>query len=223
MRPAHPATTAIPETDRSRRAIARVRPSLQRDLASIGAVLGAPLYLRAFKREATLEAWVLVQGRYQLFRSYGVCAQSGTEGPKQREGDQQVPEGFYAIGRHGMNPSSQFHLSMNVGYPNRLDRSLGRTGALIMIHGDCVSIGCLAMTDPNIEQIYALAHTALAAGQSEIPVHVFPFRLTSSNLRAERASEWYPFWSDLALIDASFARTALPPRIKVSRGRYQLA
>ena len=135
------------------------------------------IYIRSFKFDRVMEIWVKGEfsNAFSLFKNYKVCAQSGTAGPKRMEGDYQVPEGIYYINE--FNPNSNYHLSLGLNYPNASDRILSdplRPGSEIYIHGSCVSVGCIAIDDPNIEELYVLASHAKAAGQDFIPVHVFP-------------------------------------------------
>lgn len=176
---------------------ARVQPLLAKTLAARSTPLGSPALLRVFKENGELELWLAAADGWRLFRTYAVAAWSGDLGPKQREGDRQVPEGRYGVTAAALNPASAYHLSFNIGYPNAEDRRLGRTGSFIMIHGAAVSIGCLAMTDPWMEEIYLIVEAALRAGQAEVPVHVFPFRLTEQRLRAAEGSPWLDFWRSL--------------------------
>ena len=137
------------------------------------------MYLRSFKYERQLEVWVKSDGKqpYKLFKTYKVCQQSGSMGPKRVEGDYQVPEGFYHINEY--NPNSTYHLSMGLNYPNASDRILSdraRPGSAIYIHGDCVSTGCIPITDMPMEELYFLASHVKNQGQEFIPVHVFPVR-----------------------------------------------
>jgi murein L,D-transpeptidase YafK len=143
------------------------------------------LFFRAFKQEKILEVWAKPAGEttYQLITTYPVCALSGNLGPKRVEGDYQVPEGFYFIDR--FNPQSNFHLSLGINYPNASDKILGQKGRLggdIFIHGSCVTIGCLPMTDDLIKEIYVMAVEAKAHGQQQIPVHIFPLKMKDQNL-----------------------------------------
>lgn len=181
---------------------------------------GSPLYLRVFKEEAELEVWLQNGTRYELLKKYPICARSGTLGPKVKEGDAQSPEGFYGVTRSRLNPRSNYHLSFDIGYPNAYDRSLGRTGSLIMVHGDCVSIGCFAMTDEGIEEIYSLADAAFAKGQVSIPVHVFPFRMTEEQTKRHADSKWAEFWSDLKPGYEAFETTRVPPDMRFQGGHY---
>ncbi|WP_226895640.1 L,D-transpeptidase family protein [Luteolibacter marinus] len=213
--------TPLPGPERAKAAAARVRPELERDLAAKGLHFGDPVFLRAFKEEGELELWIRRRdsGKYELFRTWKIAAQSGKLGPKLAEGDQQVPEGFYFVPPSGMKPDSVFHLAFNIGYPNTYDRHHGRTGTFIMIHGNRVSIGCLAMTDPKIEEIYTLCDAALKGGQPFFRVHLFPFRMTSENLARE--SEWHDFWMNLKEGYDHFERLRVPPDVQVENGRYR--
>ncbi len=138
------------------------------------------MYLRSFKYDRQLEVWVkgAPNEAFKLFKTYKVCMQSGTMGPKRMEGDYQVPEGFYYINE--FNPNSAYHLSLGLNYPNSSDRILSdanRPGSAIYIHGNCVSTGCIAISDAPIEELFALASSVKNQGQQDfIPVHVFPIR-----------------------------------------------
>ncbi len=208
--------------DRAARAAARVKPSLVAALESAQLAWGAPLYIRVCKEEKDMEIWVQERGKktYRLFRTYKIAYHSGSLGPKEKVGDGQVPEGFYHTDRASLNPASSYHLSFNINYPNALDRSLRRTGNLIMVHGNVVSIGCLAMTDAKIEEIYTLVEAALAHGQRRIPIHIFPFHMTPARLAAAEGGAWVPFWRDLLPAWQAFAGTRLPPATGHRAGRY---
>ena len=204
-------------------AAARVRPSLDRDLTAAGLHFGDPVFLRAFKEERQLELFVQQRktGKFQLFRTYPIVAASGTLGPKLAEGDGQVPEGFYQVPPSAMKPDSRYHLAINIGYPNTCDRALGRTGSLIMIHGNRVSIGCLAMTDEKIEEIYTLCAAAQSQGQARFRVHVLPFRMTDKRMGKAAGSPWEKFWQNLKEGYDRFEKTRIPPETSVHDGRYQ--
>lgn len=207
--------------DRASKAAERVRPALERDLAAIGLRIGAPAFVRLFKRESQLELWLEGgDGRYVLFRTYPICMWSGTLGPKQKQGDNQAPEGFYRVGAGQLNPASQYHLSFNLGYPNAYDRAHGRTGDFLMVHGNCVSIGCYAMGDAAIEEIYTLVAASLAAGQRAFDVHAFPFRLGDATLHAQRRSPWHAFWRELQPAYVRFEQTRKLPRVRVDGRHY---
>lgn len=211
----------VPSTARSRAAVDRVQASLSADLADAGLRLGAPVFLRILKHEGELEAWVQGDdGRFVRFRTWPICTFSGQLGPKTAQGDLQAPEGFYFVPPGRMNPASSFHLSFDLGYPNRFDRSHERTGSWLMVHGSCASIGCYAMTDPVIEQIWTLMQKAFEGGQPFVRVHAFPFRMTEENLAAHAEDPWAPFWANLAEGWALFEETRVPPNVRVVDKRY---
>lgn len=215
---------ALPGPERAKAAADRVRPGLERDLKARGLHFGDPVFVRAFKQEAELEIWIRRRdtAKYEKFRTWKIAAQSGRSGPKLAEGDGQVPEGFYFVPPAAMKPDSAFHLAFNIGFPNGYDRHHGRTGSLIMVHGNCVSIGCLAMTDPGIEEIYTLCDAALKNGQKFFRVHMFPFRMTGERLARETGHEWFGFWTQLREGYDQFERTRIPPEVIVEGGRYRV-
>ncbi len=215
------AVAEVPSTARSRAAVDRARPEVEAALVEQGLRLGAPVFLRILKVERSLEAWVLADsGRYELFRAWPVCTFSGSLGPKTKEGDLQAPEGFYFVPPGRMNPASSFHLSFDLGYPNAFDRAHGRTGKYLMVHGACVSIGCYAMTDPVIEQLWVLMDAAFRQGQAFVRAHVFPFAMTEENLAAHADTAHADFWAQLAVGWAAFEKTGVPPNVEVAGGRY---
>ena len=193
---------------------------LAQRLAAKGLKRGAPVFLRLFKREAELELWLLDGRTFRLFATYPICRFSGTLGPKLKTGDKQAPEGFYTITRGQLNPNSRWHRSFNTGYPNLLDRAHGRTGSYLMVHGGCSSIGCYAMTNPVITEVWDLITAAFDAGQRRIHLHAFPFRPTALNMYIHAANKWAPFWRDLKAGYDLFNATRLPPEIGVCKGRY---
>ena len=215
-----------PETaQRDSRLIRRpAQPTLQDRLEARGFRFGAPAFIRIFKKEEVLEVWLQKDsGEYALFLDYPICIYSGELGPKTREGDKQSPEGFYTVGREAMNPNSQYHLSFNLGYPNAYDRAHGYSGSMLMVHGKCVSIGCYAMGDRQIEEIYTLVGSALQRGQPFVRVHAFPFRMTDANLAAYSEHRWYDFWRMLKPGYDYFERYHQPPEIDVIGGQYALS
>ncbi len=165
--------------------------------ASFGMHFGSKIFIRIIKEDYELELWVQVFDRWKLLKTYEIAGMSGDLGPKTAEGDEQAPEGFYAVTPDGMNPRSNYHLSFNIGYPNEYDKSLGRTGSYIMVHGSDVSIGCFAMTDAGIEEIYTLVNEAFKAGQAFVPVQVYPFRMTTERMQKESKSPHFDFWKRL--------------------------
>lgn len=213
----------LPGPERAKAAAERVQPGLERDLAAKGLRFGDPVFLRAFKEEEELELWVRhrTSGKYELFRTWKVAAQSGALGPKLAEGDRQVPEGFYFVPPSGMKPDSTFHLAFNVGFPNAYDQAKGWNGTFIMIHGNQVSIGCLAMTDEKIEEIYTLCAAAHAGGQAFFRVHFFPFRMTPERMAKAEGDRWLDFWKNLKEGYDFFERERVPPEVTVEEGRYR--
>jgi murein L,D-transpeptidase YafK len=158
----------------------------------------APVLIRTYKKESELEIWKMkADGHYALLKTYPVCRWSGQLGPKTREGDRQVPEGFYSITPAQMKPNSAYYLAFNVGYPNAYDRALGHDGGSIMVHGICSSAGCFSMTDPQIGEIYAVVRDAFAGGQREVQMQSYPFRMTSENLTKYRLDPNIDFWKQL--------------------------
>lgn len=206
----------------------RVAPLLKNELAGADLRLGAPAYLRAFKESAELELWMKGRGGWKKFRTYPIAAASGGPGPKLKEGDGQVPEGFYSVGPGALNPASLYHLSFNIGYPNTFDRHHQRTGSAIMVHGSFVSVGCLAMTDPVVEEIYLVVQAALQQGQRAVPVHIFPFRMTAERMAALEKDTDTPrqnvdFWQMLKPAHDVMEEHQEPPAVVVREGRYELA
>jgi murein L,D-transpeptidase YafK len=190
------------------------------ELAAKGLQLGRPIFIRIFKEEHELELWVKSGLQYELFKTFPICKWSGALGPKQREGDWQSPEGFYSVSRSQMNPNSQYHLSFNLGFPNAYDQAQGRTGTFLMVHGACVSVGCYAMTNEGIEEIWLIADEALKAGHASFDVHAFPFRPTPEALAQHQTSPWHAFWANLAVGYEKFEVTRVPPVVSVANGAY---
>jgi len=199
-----------------------LKETLQERLTSLSAKVGDPLFIRIFKEEAILEVWIDTGSEYEHLKDYIICAYSGYLGPKLKEGDRQAPEGFYKVGKRQLNPKSKYHLSFNLGYPNKYDRVHNRTGTFLMVHGNCVSIGCYAMTDEKIEEIYALVEGALDHGQRYVDVHAFPFRLNDKNMNLYEGNKWYEFWSNLKEGYDYFEAEKFPPKIRVKNKRYEI-
>jgi murein L,D-transpeptidase YafK len=196
--------------------------STQALLAVKGMKQEAPIFIRIFKEESELEVWKWKDGRFRPFKTYAICAWSGGLGPKIRQGDYQAPEGFYTVGRSQMNPHSNYHLAFNIGFPNAYDAANGHTGSALMVHGNCKSAGCYAMTDAYIEEIYILARDAFAAGQTRFHVHAYPFRMTAENMERHRDNPSYPFWLKLKEGYDSFEATGKPPVVKVCAKQYMV-
>lgn len=212
----------VPSSFRSRSAIARVTPKLQRECSQAGFNWGVPIFIRIFKKTKELEIWLKDHNTFRLFKTYKICTYGWRSlGPKIRQGDGRAPEGFYYVLPRQMNPVSDYHLSFNLGYPNSYDTLHGRTGSALMVHGSCVSIGCYAMTDKGIEEIFTLADAALRNGQPFFRVHIFPFRMTEKNMRNHRNSKWYEFWENLKEGYDFFEKGGHnPPNVEVKDKRY---
>jgi murein L,D-transpeptidase YafK len=192
-------------------------------LAAQGLRLGDPVFLRIFKLESELELWMEKDGRYQLFATYPICLWSGRLGPKLKEGDLQAPEGFYTVTKDQLNPDSRWHRAFNLGFPNAFDRAQGRSGSFLMVHGGCASVGCYAMTDAVIDELWRIVTAAIDKGEARVPVHAFPFRMTDAKLAARGASRWSGFWTELKRGYDAFERSKVPPAITVCDGRYVVA
>jgi murein L,D-transpeptidase YafK len=193
---------------------------LDERLATHGVKLGVPVVLRIFKLDSELELWVEKDGRFVRFATYPICLWSGRLGPKLKEGDKQAPEGFYTVASEQLNPNSRWHRAFNLGYPNAFDEAQGRYGSFLMVHGGCSSIGCYAMTDPVVDELWQFVTAALEQGQARVPVHVFPFRMTNRNLTARKGQRWGSFWTDLKKGSDMFEASHLPPVVSVCKGRY---
>ena len=186
----------------------------------IGAKMGNAIYMRIFKEENTLELWVKVEEKFKLYKTYDIKKASGILVPKQKDGDKQNPEGIYVISKKNLFPLSKYHLAMNIGYPNRLDRNQKRTGNAIMIHGGSKSIGCFAMGDPAIEEIYTLAYDALENGQKFFYIAIYPFEMKEENLKRYKDVSWYPFWQNLKEGYDIFNKERVPPHVRVKGQKY---
>jgi murein L,D-transpeptidase YafK len=190
-------------------------------MAKKGMSADKPIYVRIIKEDSELEVWKQRDdGRFHHFKSYPICNWSGDLGPKIREGDKQAPEGFYTVTQTQMNPNSQFHLAFNMGFPNAYDKAHGRTGAHLMVHGDCRSAGCYAMTDALVEEIYAIARESFKGGQEKFEVHAYPFRMTPQNMTRHAKSQWMPFWKPLKEGYDHFELTRQPAAVAVCEKRY---
>jgi murein L,D-transpeptidase YafK len=183
--------------------------------------LHSPILVRVFKEEAELEVWKQdTTGRFQILKTYPICRWSGDLGPKLWEGDGQTPEGFYRVTPGQMNPHSNYYLSINIGFPNSFDKANTRDGSLLMIHGDCRSAGCFAMTDEQISEIYALARESFLGDRPSFQVQAYPFRMTPANLARHRNSPNLAFWKMLKIGSDHFEATHLEPKVDVCNRSY---
>lgn len=203
------------------RAIQPLKQEAVSRLASIGSSAAAPMMIRIFKETSELEVWKQAgNGAYKLFKTYEICAWSGTLGPKIKEGDRQSPEGFYTITPGLMNPNSNFYLAFNTGFPNKFDRAHGRTGSDLMVHGDCSSRGCYSMTDESIAEIYALARETFKGGNASFQLQIFPFRMTVANLARHADNPNMSFWKDIKEGHDRFELAKTPPSWDVCGKEY---
>ncbi|KKB82750.1 lipoprotein [Devosia limi DSM 17137] len=190
-------------------------------LAEIGSSPAQPMVIRVYKQSSELEVWKRTNsGQYALLKTFPICKWSGALGPKIREGDHQSPEGFYDVTPALMNPKSAYWLSFNVGFPNKFDQAWGRTGTNLMVHGDCRSVGCFAMTDEGIKEIYALARESFRGGNRSFQLQLLPFRMTDANLAQHAASPHAAFWGNLKQGTDAFDRTKQPPAWDVCEKKY---
>ena len=183
---------------------------------------GAPHRMRVVKASSELELWIEKGDRFVLFATYPICHWSGTLGPKLKEGDKQTPEGFYTITHRQTRHLGRWRGAINLGFPNVYDRSLSRSGSFILMHGGCSSVGCFAMTNEVMDEIYSLTKSAIDRGQRHVPMHVFPFRMTDEALAERAGHEWHPFWTSLKQGYDSFERTRQPPRVTVCKRAYHI-
>jgi murein L,D-transpeptidase YafK len=190
-------------------------------MRELGMQKTSPILLRIFKEEGTLEVWKAnTANRFQLLKSYKICAWSGKLGPKVKEGDRQAPEGFYPLYPHQMNPNSSYYLAINTGYPNTYDKANGRSGTHLMIHGACSSSGCYSMTDEQMIEIFALARDAFKGGQESVQLQAFPFRMTAENMARHRDNPNIEFWKMLKAGYDQFEVTKRPPQVNVCERKY---
>ena len=203
------------------RAMKELSPEMLALLGQKGMPRESPLLVRIFKEELELEVWKQdTTGRFEFLKVYPICRWSGELGPKVREGDRQAPEGFYTITPALMNPNSNYYLAINTGFPNAYDRANGRSGAFLMIHGDCSSRGCYAMTDEQIGEIYSLARESFLGGQQSFQIQAYPFRMTASNLARHRTNPNMPFWRMIKEGNDHFEVTHMEPKVDVCDRHY---
>lgn len=190
-------------------------------LKSMGSSPREAMLVRIFKESSELEVWKRTSnGQFKLFQTYDICAWSGELGPKIKEGDRQSPEGFYSINPGLLNPHSSYYLAFNTGFPNKFDRAYGRTGSDLMVHGDCSSRGCYAMTDEGIKEIYALARESFKGGNHNFQLQIFPFRMTADNLAKHAESPHLAFWKDIKEGYDLFELNRTPPKWDVCDKQY---
>jgi murein L,D-transpeptidase YafK len=205
----------------SGRALAPLSDKMLAEIEQKNMTKDSPILVRLFKEESELEVWKQDNtGRFALLKTYPICRWSGELGPKIKLGDRQAPEGFYTITPGQMNPNSNYYLAINTGFPNAYDRANGRTGEFLMIHGDCSSAGCYAMTDEQIAEIYALARESFFGGQKAFQIQAYPFRMTPLNMAKHRDSPNMAFWKMIKEGYDHFEVTRQEPRVDVCEKHY---
>jgi murein L,D-transpeptidase YafK len=203
------------------RSLAPLSAKMLADIEQKNMTKESPILVRLFKEESELEVWKEDKdGRFALLKTFPICRWSGELGPKIKMGDRQAPEGFYTITPGLMNPNSNYYLAINTGFPNAYDRANERTGNFLMIHGDCSSAGCYAMTDEQIQEIYALARESFFGGQRAFQIQAYPFRMTPLNMAKHRNSPHMAFWRMLKQGYDHFEVSRLEPKVDVCEKRY---
>jgi murein L,D-transpeptidase YafK len=210
----------LPDSKLAKHVRVTVWPRLQNELGNKGLRSNSSVYLRIFKEENALEVWVKSGAQYKLFKSYEICFFSGGLGTKTRSGDGKSPEGFYTIQSNQLNPVSNYYLAINVGYPNKLEVLKGYTGDAIMIHGHCASIGCYAMTNPGIEEIYTIVYKAFEAGQQKMNLDIYPFRMDQKHMNAYTAYPDLEFWRTMKPGYDLFEKNHIPPVASIKKAEY---
>lgn len=190
-------------------------------LSEKGLKMGAPIFMRIFKLESELELWMRGKDGFKLFATYPICRWSGRLGPKLKEGDRQSPEGIYTVRQKQLNANSRWYKSFNLGYPNIYDKSYQRTGSYLMVHGGCSSIGCYAMTNEVMKEIWEIVLASYRRGNKIFTVHAFPFRMTSRNMRVYNQKKWAPFWKTLKPAYDLFNIAQVPPKVSICNKQYQ--
>ncbi len=207
----HPETVAAREMD------------LAKEFEAKSLKLGSPVFVRVYKQTSEMELWVQQGPRYVHFKTYGICRWSGGLGPKFYEGDRQSPEGLYRITTSDLIVNRRWDRAMNINYPNTFDQLNGRSGSSILIHGGCGSIGCFAIQNENVEEVFGAVRAALRSGQAYVPVLTLPFRFTVLAPALDDTRHMSEFWADLRRADLLFERDRLPPAAWICDGRYYFA
>ncbi len=193
-------------------------------MAAKGTDAAAPLVLRSYKKESEIEVWKRDRdGRFVYIKSFPICRWSGQLGPKHANGDRQTPEGFYPVGPRQMTPNSHYYLSFDTGFPNAYDRAHGASGSAVMVHGTCSSMGCFAMTDKQVGELYAIARDALKGGQPAFQLQAYPFHMTASNMALYRNDANIDFWRQLKEGSVRFEASGELLQVGVAGRRYSFA
>ena len=213
----------IPSSTRVTQAIKETKTDLENLAKTKGLNLGSDVFIRIIKDEDLLEVWLKANDKFKLLKKYEICDYSGGLGNKKKQGDNKSPEGFYYVKPNQLNPWSSYLLAFNIGYPNKYDRAHKYTGTYLMVHGNCCSIGCYAMTDENIKEIYTIIYTSFKAGQKFFRIHIFPFRMSDTNMKKYTTidyKEYYEFWKNLKQGYQIFEDSKIPPNVNVNNKKY---
>ena len=220
----------IPSSTRVTKARTSYESKLKKEFAEKNLTFGSDVFIRIIKEESILEIWVKNGETFIHFKDYKICAYSGGLGPKYMTGDGKSPEGFYYVKPQQLNPWSSYHLAFNTGYPNAFDRANGYTGSYLMVHGDCCSIGCYAMTNDGIDEIYTIIYNSFLNGQTFFRLHIFPFRMTDENISTHKQGEadgllidytqYHKFWNNLKAGYDLFEQKRIPPNVNVKNKEY---
>ncbi len=206
------------------KALAPIPPATVALMAAKNTTPAAPLVLRSYKKEAEIEVWKQNgDGRFVYVKTFPICRWSGQLGPKHHAGDRQTPEGFYPVAPRQMNPNSHYYLSFDTGFPNAYDRAHGASGSAVMVHGTCSSMGCFAMTDRAVGEIYAIARDALHGGQPAFQLQAYPFHMSARNMALYRNDPNIDFWRQLKEGSDRFESTGELLQTGVNGGRYSFA
>lgn len=215
---------SLPARAEPARALAPIPAATVALMASKNTTADAPLVLRSYKKESEIEVWKKDRsGRFVYIKSFPICRWSGQLGPKHYSGDRQTPEGFYSIGPRQMNPNSHYYLSFDTGFPNAYDKAHGASGSAVMIHGTCSSMGCFAMTDKQVGELYAIARDALKGGQPAFQLQAYPFHMSAKNMALYRDDPNIDFWRQLEEGSDRFESTGELLQTSVVGGRYVFA
>ena len=213
----------IPTSVRVKNAIKEKKEYLTKLAEQKDLKLGNDVFIRIIKDEYLLEVWLKKDEKFKLLKSYKICSYSGGLGNKKKQGDGKSPEGFYFVKPYQLNAWSNYYLAFNIGYPNKYDKIHNYTGNYLMVHGNCCSIGCYAMTDDYIKEIYTVIYEAFKAGQPFFRIHIFPYRMTETNLKKYNTAdykEYYNFWENLKEGYNIFENSKIPPDVNVVNGKY---
>jgi murein L,D-transpeptidase YafK len=204
-------------------AIERTRQRLSFAYSDLGLSLGAPLYLRLIRDQARLEVWAKPRSEnsYVRLRTFKLCGKNGVLGPRQSARTGQA-EGFYAITPSQMRPVGVTYLGFGFGWPNAYDQKRGWKGAPSLVQAGCTTGRHYGLTDQDMEEVYTMVYFALRAGQTNVPLHIFPFQMSPFKMLQIGTGAKASFWNELAPAWQAFERTKTPPQVRVQGRRYRI-